>query len=222
MTSHPPGGCRSIWVVSRLQQWIRPRSLLLHVAFVVVAGGCLIAGWWQIHRAMQGNALSYLYSVEWPVFAIIAGIGWWQLVHDTPEFIAERKAFHARMRAASATVAARTLPASARAISVGSKEIDNGRVLAEAHDRATRSAAAAIEVTSESPAGSTELVGVPRGTPERGGGPGDFGHDADGEQPVDDEEGVLAYRDRVAEYNRYLARLAVQGKAKTWRNPRGF
>ena len=61
---------------------------MLHLAFLVVAGGCLIAAWWQVHRAMAGNTLSYLYSVEWPAFAVVAGIGWWQMFHDTPEDIA--------------------------------------------------------------------------------------------------------------------------------------
>ena len=87
-----------------MRQWVKPRSLLLHLAFLVIAAGCLTAGWWQVQRAMQGNALSYLYSVEWPSFVVVAGIGWWKMFHDTPEDIAERKAYHARMRAASAEV----------------------------------------------------------------------------------------------------------------------
>ncbi len=103
-----------------MRQWITPRSLLLHLAFVVVAGGCLLAAWWQVHRAMAGNTLSYLYSVEWPAFAVVAGIGWWQMFHDTPEDIAERKEHHARVRAASVAVVARTLPRSALALTVKS------------------------------------------------------------------------------------------------------
>lgn len=41
-----------------------------------------------------GKRVSYLYSVEWPAFAIVAGIGWWQMVHDTPEDIERRKEHH--------------------------------------------------------------------------------------------------------------------------------
>ena len=95
---------------------------MLHLAFLVIAAGCLIAAWWQIHRAMAGNTLSYLYSVEWPAFVVVAGIGWWQMFHDTPEDIVARKAHHARARAASAEVVARTLPRSALAITVESDE----------------------------------------------------------------------------------------------------
>ena len=82
-----------------MRQWVTPRSLMLHAAFVLIAAGCLIAGWWQVHRAMQGNTLSYLYSVGVAGFAVVAGIGWWQMFHDTPEDIAERKSHHARMPA---------------------------------------------------------------------------------------------------------------------------
>ena len=45
---------------------------------------CLLAGWWQVNRALSGNFLSYLYSVEWPIFAILAAVAWWQLIHDAP------------------------------------------------------------------------------------------------------------------------------------------
>ncbi len=112
---------------------------MLHVAFVVIASGCLIAGWWQVHRAMQGNTLSYLYSVEWPAFAVVAGIGWWQMFHDTPEDIAKRKAHHAKMRAASREVVARTLPA------IGSgyhSRVGNGRQRPRALGAAETAAAA--------------------------------------------------------------------------------
>ena len=47
---------------------------MLHLAFLVIAAGCLTAAWWQVHRAMAGNTLSYLYSVEWPAFVVVAGI----------------------------------------------------------------------------------------------------------------------------------------------------
>ena len=112
----------------RIYQWVKPRSLLLHLVFAIISAGCLIAAWWQINRAAAGNALSYLYSVEWPAFVVVGGIGWWQMVHDTPEDIARRQEFHERMRKASAEVVARTLPRSVTALTVGSEEVD-GRVL---------------------------------------------------------------------------------------------
>jgi DNA-binding transcriptional regulator of glucitol operon len=73
---------------------------LLHVTVVAVATGCLIAAWWQVGRARSGNWLSYAYAVEWPAFAVVAVIGWWQLVHDDREAIRARKADREAARAA--------------------------------------------------------------------------------------------------------------------------
>jgi hypothetical protein len=186
-----------------VRQWITPRSLMLHLAFVVVASGCLLAAWWQVHRAMAGNTLSYLYSVEWPAFAVVAGIGWWQMFHDTPDDIAKRKEYHARVRAASAAVVARTLPRSALALTV--KSMDAG--------------------PDALPPGGTPALGTGEASSETALVP------ARPALSVDDLraglEGTLLDSDDdptddLAAYNRYLALLAVRGRAKTWRNPRGI
>jgi hypothetical protein len=178
-----------------MRQWVTPRSLLLHAAFLVIASGCLIAAWWQVHRAMAGNTLSYLYSIEWPAFAVVAGIGWWQMFHDTPEDIAERKAHHGRMRAASAAVVARTLPRSALAITVDSE--DAGRRALE--DGTTRHRALPEETGSAKQSLLPVVV----------------------DEPVDEPPDPGA-EDEMTDYNRYLAYLAVKGQPKTWRNPRGL
>jgi hypothetical protein len=48
--------------------------------------GCAVATWWQVGRAIGGNQFSYLYAVEWPVFAVAGVFCWWALLHtdDTP------------------------------------------------------------------------------------------------------------------------------------------
>ena len=196
------------WMPQRLYQWTKPRSLLLHALFMVIAGGCLVAFWWQVHRAMQGNTLSYLYSVEWPAIAVVVGIGWWQLVHDTPEDIARRTEYHRRMRAASADVVARTLPRSATALTVGSQELDS-RALGPS---------AAKAVTAASSGGATDASDL---APVRTAG-------ADLEavrrelatRVLQEEEDIDT--DDMTRYNRYLAVLALKGKPKTWRNPHGL
>jgi len=66
------------------RRWYSGKALLLHLAFVTVASLCLLAGWWQVDRARSGNLASYGYAVEWPVFAVVAGYFWWQLIHDGP------------------------------------------------------------------------------------------------------------------------------------------
>jgi hypothetical protein len=151
---------------------------------------------------MEGNSLSYLYSIEWPAFAVVVGIGWWQMFHDTPEDLVARKAHHARMREASRQVVARTLPRSSLAITVGSAPVADDRVLGAAET-------AALGAEGSNRAALVLAAGPP--ALRRSGS--------------DQEEGLLAAEDDVTddltEYNRYLALLAVRGKAKTWRNPRG-
>ncbi len=165
---------------------------------------------------MQGNALSYLYSVEWPAFAVVAGIGWWQMVHDTPDDIAKRKAYHERMRAASVAVVARTLPRSARAITVGSEQVDGRRLEPGATTAAIEGQAA------DSAPGSNTLEkpsSQPRVTAPRM---------KDIDESEEEFQAILREAaeaddssDPMTEYNRYLALLAVRGRAKTWRNPHG-
>jgi hypothetical protein len=54
--------------------------------------GCVAAGWWQLARAVGGNPLSYVYVVEWPVFAAAGIFGWWALLHSAPSTDEERAA----------------------------------------------------------------------------------------------------------------------------------
>jgi hypothetical protein len=69
------------------ERWLSGRAVALHAAVLVVVPGCVIAAWWQINRAQDGNQLSYLYSVMWPVFALLAVVFWWMLVHTDFEAV---------------------------------------------------------------------------------------------------------------------------------------
>jgi len=80
---------RSLTDVRR--RWLSPRALLLHLEVVIVAPACLAAGWWQVRTAMAGNSLSWVYSVEWPIFALIAVGAWWYLIHEDPDAYRARK-----------------------------------------------------------------------------------------------------------------------------------
>ena len=64
------------------QVWLSQRSVGLHLAALVVVSGCLAAFWWQLHRALQGNDLSWAYCFEWPIFAVLGAVAWWQLIHE--------------------------------------------------------------------------------------------------------------------------------------------
>lgn len=50
--------------------------LARHALAVVLIGGFLALGWWQISRALSGNALSWAYAVEWPIFAGFVAVIW--------------------------------------------------------------------------------------------------------------------------------------------------
>jgi hypothetical protein len=53
-----------------------PRWLGWHAFTVLAVLGMLWLGNWQFHRAESGNALSWAYTFEWPVFAVF-GIAFW-------------------------------------------------------------------------------------------------------------------------------------------------
>jgi len=82
--------------------YLSPRAIALHFALVAWFALCAAATWWQVTRAFAGNSLSFLYSIEWPVFAIMGIFGWWALLHQ--EKITEhqekaRRDYEAKMRA---------------------------------------------------------------------------------------------------------------------------
>ena len=61
---------------------VSPRWLGWHV-FVVFAGwGRLWLGDWQFHRAESGNALSWAYTFEWPLFTIFGVVFWMKTIYD--------------------------------------------------------------------------------------------------------------------------------------------
>jgi hypothetical protein len=69
------------------ERWFSKRAITLHLAVLVFVPGCAVAAWWQVNRAEDGNQLSYLYSVMWPVFGILAIVFWWVLIHTDYETV---------------------------------------------------------------------------------------------------------------------------------------
>jgi len=64
--------------------------MFLHLAVLLWTPSCLLAGWWQVTRALDGNGLSYLYSVEWPIFALVGIAIWWVQIHTDPDTVGAR------------------------------------------------------------------------------------------------------------------------------------
>ena len=61
---------------------VRPRWLGWHLLMVACFWGMLWLGDWQFRRAMAGNALSWAYTFEWPLFAIFAVVFWAKTIRD--------------------------------------------------------------------------------------------------------------------------------------------
>src|ERR1700689_1265437 len=55
---------------------ITPRWLGWHAFAVLATIGMLWLGDWQFHRAESGNALSWAYTFEWPIFAVFGVVFW--------------------------------------------------------------------------------------------------------------------------------------------------
>jgi hypothetical protein len=92
---------------------IKPRWLAWHAFAVVAFIGMLWLGDWQFHRAIGGNALSWAYTFEWPIFAVLGGIFWVKTILDEwrgPDYISKKKAAAAAKSGSAA--AAMSLPGS--------------------------------------------------------------------------------------------------------------
>jgi hypothetical protein len=61
---------------SRWQCLLRPKWLAWHAFAVLAAAGMLWLGDWQLHRAEAGNELSWAYTFEWPLFAVLGAVFW--------------------------------------------------------------------------------------------------------------------------------------------------
>ncbi len=59
-----------------------PRWLGWHLFAIVAFVGMLWLGDWQFRRATGGNALSWGYTFEWPVFAIFGAVFWVKTIRD--------------------------------------------------------------------------------------------------------------------------------------------
>jgi hypothetical protein len=61
---------------TRWRGLLRPKWLAWHAFAVLAAAGMLWLGDWQLHRAAAGNELSWAYTFEWPLFAVLGAVFW--------------------------------------------------------------------------------------------------------------------------------------------------
>jgi hypothetical protein len=67
-------------------RWLSSGAIKLHLGALFVIAAMLGLGWWQLHRALGGNARSWAYTIMWPLFACYAVYLWWKLLQDEPGF----------------------------------------------------------------------------------------------------------------------------------------
>jgi hypothetical protein len=67
---------------SRWRFVITPRWLAWHAFTAVAVLGMLWLGKWQWDRAVDGNALSWAYTFEWPVFSAFGLVFWAKTIWD--------------------------------------------------------------------------------------------------------------------------------------------
>jgi hypothetical protein len=65
-----------------MRRFLSARWLGLHAAMVAIVAGFLALGWWQLRRAEGGNALSWGYTFEWPLFAGFVVVFWIKAMRD--------------------------------------------------------------------------------------------------------------------------------------------
>jgi hypothetical protein len=61
---------------------VTPKWLGWHAFVVVAVAGMLWLGDWQLRRAETGNPLSWAYTFEWPVFAVLGVVFWVRTIRD--------------------------------------------------------------------------------------------------------------------------------------------
>lgn len=97
----------------------------MHLAVLIWTPGCIVAGIWQVYVALAGLRLAWVYSIEWPAFALLGLAVWYHLIVDDPETVGSRGLRRARQAAGMTDV-----PAAERAASIRRPELEDERLAA--------------------------------------------------------------------------------------------
>jgi hypothetical protein len=109
---------------------ISPRWLAWHAFAVVAFWGMFWLGDWQFHRALAGNGLSWAYTFEWPIFAIMGAIFWGKTIRDEFQIRGGRTAEAAEPDLPAGAAGPDGLPTTAGSISGGAAEPEDPELAA--------------------------------------------------------------------------------------------
>lgn len=203
-----------------MRKYFTWRCVGLHLLVLVLVPSFLLAGWWQYDVARSGNDLSWVYTFEWPFFALYALYIWWKLIHDRSTPFDRLWAAKQRAAADANGTPAYQIPGWAmdkelsqevRRASIGAagrRALPDGRagVLAPGHDQ----------------------VSLPEGARERGDGRAEEAGAPHAEPTGVIDSRVLdvrVLRDEASEaldaYNRYLFELSRKDPPKRWTTRKG-
>lgn len=62
-------------------RWLSGPALRLHAALAVGLALSGAATWLEWTRAREGHAVAWVYTFEWPLFALLGTYLWWRLLH---------------------------------------------------------------------------------------------------------------------------------------------
>ncbi|GAA3241398.1 hypothetical protein [Actinocorallia longicatena] len=65
-----------------MRRFFTPAWLGIHAIAITLFGAFLAFGWWQLARAQGGNARSWGYTFEWPLFSIFVVVMWVKMIRD--------------------------------------------------------------------------------------------------------------------------------------------
>jgi hypothetical protein len=58
-----------------------PEAAKAHLTLAVGLALCVVAFWFELHRALGGNSLSWAYVFEWPLLGVFAIYMWWKVIN---------------------------------------------------------------------------------------------------------------------------------------------
>lgn len=56
----------------------------MYLPLVLGVPACLAAGWFELTRALGGREIAWVYTFEWPFYAVVGTYMWWQIWHRAP------------------------------------------------------------------------------------------------------------------------------------------
>ncbi|MGH8982174.1 MAG: hypothetical protein ACRDWE_14345 [Acidimicrobiales bacterium] len=214
-----------------MRKYFTRRCVGLHLAVAVLVPAFLVAGWWQYHVALGGNDLSWVYTVEWPFFAVYALYVWWKMIHDRTTMLDRLWAVKARAAADAEGKPLHQIPGWAMDKDLSREVVRASLEAARLHELGG-AAQIALESGSEAAIvsdGRRRALELPPEIAQRSGSslpaeapraevdPADAGATVVDARVIDDK---IVVDEELDAYNRYLAELSWNGPPKRWRSPR--